>query len=44
MPLVKVWSENELNKKFVVAENVAELVSKGITALFNNMRTLKFKS
>ena len=29
MPLFKVWSEDKLNKKFVVAENFAELVSKG---------------
>ena len=29
MSLFKAWSENELNKKFVVAENLAELVSKG---------------
>jgi len=29
MPLFKVWSEYKLNKKFVVAENFAELVSKG---------------
>ena len=27
MPLFKVWSEDKLNKKFVVAENFAELVS-----------------
>ena len=27
MPLFKVWSEDKLNKKFVEAENVAELVS-----------------
>ena len=27
MPLFKVWSEDKPNKKFVVAENVAELVS-----------------
>ena len=27
MPLFKVWSEHKLNKKFVVAENFAELVS-----------------
>ena len=27
MPLIKVWSEDKLNKKFVVAENFAELVS-----------------
>ena len=27
MPLSKVWSEDKLNKKFVVAENVAELAS-----------------
>ena len=27
MPLLKVWSEDKLNKKFVVAENFAELVS-----------------
>ena len=27
MPLFKVWSEDKLNKEFVVAENVAELVS-----------------
>ena len=25
MPLFKVWSEDKLNKKFVVAENFAEL-------------------
>ena len=29
MPLLKVWSEDKLNKKLVVAENFAELVSKG---------------
>ena len=29
MPLFRVWSEDKLNKKFVVAENFAELVSKG---------------
>ena len=29
MPLFKVWSEDKLNKKFVVAENFVELVSKG---------------
>ena len=28
MPLFKVWSEDKLNKKFVVAENFAELTSK----------------
>ena len=27
MPLFKVWSEDKLNKKFVVAENFGELVS-----------------
>ena len=27
MPLFNVWSEDKLNKKFVVAENFAELVS-----------------
>ena len=27
MPLLKVWSEDKLNKKFVVAENFAEPVS-----------------
>ena len=27
MPLFKVWSEDKLNKKFVVAENFVELVS-----------------
>ena len=26
MPLFKVWSKDNLNKKFVVAENLAELV------------------
>ena len=30
MPLFKVWSEEELNKKFVVAENFAELAFKGM--------------
>ena len=29
MPMFKVWSEAKLNKKFVVAENFAILVSKG---------------
>ena len=29
MPLFKVWSNDKLKKKFVVAENFAELVSKG---------------
>ena len=29
MPLFKVWSEDKLNKKLVVAENFAKLVSKG---------------
>ena len=29
MPLFKAWSKDKLNKKFVVAENFAELVSKG---------------
>ena len=28
MSLFKAWSENKLNKKFVVPENFAELVSK----------------
>ena len=28
MSLFKVWSEDKLNKKFVVAENFAELVSR----------------
>ena len=29
MPLFKARSEDKMNKKFVVAENFAELVSKG---------------
>ena len=29
MPVSEVWSEDKLNKKFVVAENFAKLVSKG---------------
>ena len=29
MPLFKVWSKDKLNKKFIVAENFAKLVSKG---------------
>ena len=29
MSLFKAWSEDKLNKKFVVAENFGELVSKG---------------
>ena len=29
MPLFKAWSEDKLNRKFLVAENLAELVSKG---------------
>ena len=28
MPLFKAWSEDKLNKKFVVAENFVELVPK----------------
>ena len=32
MPLFKVWSEDKLNKTFVVVENFAELVS---TVCFN---------
>ena len=27
MPLFRVWSEDKLNKKFVMVENLAELVS-----------------
>ena len=27
LPLFKVWSEDKLNKEFVMAENFAELVS-----------------
>ena len=30
----KVWSEDKLNKKFVVAKNFAQLVSKGKRFLF----------
>ena len=33
MSLFKVWSEDKLNKKYVVAEIFAELVSKGIKAI-----------
>ena len=33
MPLFKVWGEDKLSKKFVMAENFAELVSKGIKAI-----------
>lgn len=33
MLLFEVWSEDKLNKKFVVAEKFAELVSKGIKAI-----------
>ena len=29
MPLFKAWSEDKLNKKLVVAEKIAEPVSKG---------------
>ena len=29
MSLFEAWSEDKLNKKFVVAENFEELVSKG---------------
>ena len=35
MPLFKAWSEDKLNKKFVVAENFSELVSKGKRFCFN---------
>ena len=28
-----MWSEDKLNKKFLVTENFAELVSKGIKAI-----------
>ena len=34
MPLFKVWGEDNLNMKFVVAENFAELVSKGTRFCF----------
>ena len=34
MPLFKVWNQDKLNKKFVVPENFAELVSKGKAILF----------
>ena len=34
MPLFKVWSEDKLNKKFVVAENFAQLVFKGKRFMF----------
>ena len=27
MPLIKVWSENMLNKKFVVTENLATVAN-----------------
>ena len=33
MPLFKVWSEDKLNKKFVVAENFTEFFSKAIKAI-----------
>ena len=33
MSLFKAWSENKLNKKFVVAETFAELVSKARKAI-----------
>ena len=33
MYLFKVWSEDKLNKKFIVADIFAELVSKGIKAI-----------
>ena len=33
MSLFKEWSEDKLNKKFVVAEIFAELVSKGIKVI-----------
>ena len=34
VPLFEVWSEDKLNKKFVVTENFAELVSKGTCKRF----------
>ena len=34
MLLFKVWSEDRLNKKFIVAENFAELVSKGKRSVY----------
>ena len=34
MSLFKSWSEDKLNKKFVLAENFAELVSKGKQSSF----------
>ena len=38
MPLLEAWSEEELNKEFVVAENFAELVTKGKRfCLYSNM-------
>ena len=38
MPLFKAWSEDKLNKKFVVAENFAELVSKAILFISKGKR------
>ena len=32
MPLLKVWSGDKLNKKFIVAENFAELISTVVLA------------
>ena len=29
MPFVKVWSDDKVNKKFIVAENFTQLVAKG---------------
>ena len=34
MPLFKVWSEDKLNKKFVMAENFAKLVSRGSDSVY----------
>ena len=42
MPLFKAWSEDKLNKKFVVAENFAELVSKCIKAILFISRSKRF--
>ena len=35
MPLFKVWSEDKLNKKYIVAENFAELCPKVSDSVLN---------
>ena len=42
MSLFEAWSENKLNKKFVVAENFADLFSKVSDSLYFQRKAILF--